>query len=117
MTDKQQPGKWQFLYADGQLIGPVEIRTTVYVYPYIELENLTGLHRKRFKTIDDMLAAVKTLMPKAKRLELREGRAAAGDLLALLESQRVALTDRRIKATSAKKTLKTTPAKRRPLRT
>jgi len=44
MTDKQQPGKWQFLYADGQLIGPVEIRTTVYVYPYIELENLTGLH-------------------------------------------------------------------------
>src|SRR4051812_2123270 len=105
MKEKQPRGNWQFLYADGRLIGPVETLATVHLYPFVGLENFAGLRRKRFKTVDDMLAAVKTLMPKAKRLELREGRAAAGDLLALLESQRVALTDRRIKATSAKKTL------------
>jgi hypothetical protein len=33
-----------------------------------------------------MLAAVKTLIPKAKRLEIRGDQAAAGDLLALLDN-------------------------------
>jgi hypothetical protein len=117
MIDKQQPGKWPFLYVDGKLIGPVNIGATVRVYPHVGLENLAGLHRKRFKSVDDMLTAVKTLLPKAKRLELREGQAAAGDLLALLENQRVALTAPPTKAPPSRKAPKAAPAKRRPLRT
>lgn len=76
---------------DGNLVGPVKIGETVRVYPDVDLADLSGLHRKRFKTVEDMLAAVKTIRPKAKRLEIRGDRAAAGDLLALLDSKRAAL--------------------------
>src|SRR3954471_14525693 len=86
-----QSSVFQFLYVDGDLVGPVKIGETVGVYPDVDLANLSGLHRKRFKTVEDMLAAVKTIMPKAKRLEIRGDQAAASDLLALLDSNRAAL--------------------------
>jgi hypothetical protein len=97
-----QPSPFQLLYLDGNLVGPVKIGETVRVYPDVDLADLSGLHRKRFKTVEDMLAAVKTIRPKAKRLEIRGDQAAAGDLLALLDSKRAALLGSPTKATRAK---------------
>ena len=62
------------------------------MYSDVELADLLGLHRKRSKTVEDMLVAVKTIGPKAKRLEMRGDQAAAGDLLALLDSRLAALS-------------------------
>jgi hypothetical protein len=97
-----QPGAWQFLYVDGQLVGPVKTGETVRVYPDLDLADLSDLHRKRFKTVEDMLAAVKTIRPKAKRLEIWGDQAAAGDLLALLDSKLAALSGSPIKVPRAK---------------
>jgi hypothetical protein len=44
----------------------VKIGETVRVYSDVELADLSGLHRKRFKTVEDMLVAVKTIRPKTK---------------------------------------------------
>jgi len=85
-----QPTAWQFLYVDGKLVGPVKTGETVRVYPDMDLADLASLHRKRFKTVEDMLATVKTLSPKAKRLEIRGDQTAVGDLLALFDSARTA---------------------------
>jgi hypothetical protein len=103
---------FQFLYMDGNLVGPVKIGETVRVYPDVELEDLSGLHRKRFKTVEDMLAAVKTIRPKAKRLEMRGDQAAAGDILALLDSKRAALLDSATKMPRAKQATKASVVKR-----
>src|SRR5687768_5013310 len=83
-----QPGAWQFLYVDGKLVGPVKTGQTVRVYPDMDLADLAGVHRKQFKTVEDMLAAVKKLLPNAKRLEIRDDQAAVGELFALLDSKR-----------------------------
>jgi hypothetical protein len=80
--------------------------------PDVDLSDLSGLHRKRFKTAEDMLAAVKTIMPKAKRLEIRGDQAAAGDLLALLDSKRAAQVFSPIKAPQAKQEPKAGVTKR-----
>jgi hypothetical protein len=80
--------------------------------PDVDLSDRSGLHRKRFKTVEDMLAAVKTIRPKAKRLEIRGDQAAAGDLLALLDSRRVAQLFSPIKAPQAKQAPKAGVAKR-----
>src|SRR4051794_3271297 len=93
---------FQFLYVDGDLVGPVKISETVTVYPDVGLADLSGLHRKRFKTVEDMLAAVKTIRPKAKRLEIRGDQAAAGDLLALLERKSATLLSSPTKPARAK---------------
>jgi hypothetical protein len=108
-----QPSAFQFLYVDGNLVGPVKTGETVRVYPDMDLENLAGLHRKRFKTVEDMLAAVKTLMPEAKRLEIRGDQAAVGELFALLDSKRAALTRSSTKPRSDKRTVKVGGTKRR----
>jgi hypothetical protein len=97
-----QSSVFQFLYVDGDLVGPVKIGETVTVYPDVDLADLSGLHRKRFKTVEDMLAAVKTIRPKAKRLEIRGDQAAAGDLLALLESKPATLLSSPTKPARAK---------------
>ena len=89
MTDKQHSGKWPFLYVDGKLVGPVNVGAAVRVYPHVGLENLAGLHRRPFKSVEDMFAAVRTLLPKARRLELREDMGAAVDLLETLNSTRL----------------------------
>ena len=107
-----QPGAWQFLYVDGQLVGPVKTGETVRVYPDVDLADLSGLHRKRFKTVEDMLAAVKTIMPKAKRFEIRGDQAAVGDLLALLETKRAALLGSATKGRRAKQAPKAGVKKR-----
>ena len=107
-----QPSAFQFLYVDGNLVGPVKIGETVRVYPDVDLADLSGLHRKRFKTVEDMLAAVKTIRPKAKRLEIRGDQAAAGDLLALLESKPAALFGSPIKLARAKQVPKPGMVKR-----
>jgi hypothetical protein len=111
-----QPSAFQFLYVDGNLVGPVKTGETVRVYPDMDLANLAGLHRKRFKTVEDMLAAVKTLIPKAKRLEIRGDQAAAGDLLALLDSKRAALPGSPTKAPRARQAPKAGAPKRQTQR-
>jgi len=111
-----QPSAFQFLYVDGDLVGPVKTGETVRVYPDMDLANLAGLHRKRFKTVEDMLSAVKALMPKAKRLEIRGDQAAAGDLLTLLDSKRAALLGSATKAPRAKRAPKKGAVKRQTQR-
>jgi len=108
-----QPGAWQFLYVDAKLVGPVKTGETVRVYPDIDLTDLAGLHRKRFKTLEDMLAAVKTLLPNAKRLEIRGDQAAVGELFALLDSKRAALTRSSNEPHSGQRTAKAGATKRR----
>jgi hypothetical protein len=108
-----QPGAWQFLYVDGKLVGPVKIGEMVRVYPDMDLADLAGLHRKRFKTVEDMLAAVRLLLPNAKRLEIRGDHTVVGELLALLDSKRVALNRSSSTTHSAKRTVKAGPTKRR----
>ena len=107
---------FQFLYVDGDLIGPVKIGEIVRVYPDVDLANLSGLHRKCFKTVEDMLAAMKMIMPKAKRLEIRGDQAAAGDLFTLLDSKRAALLGSATKAPRAKRAPKTGAVKRQTQR-
>ena len=107
------PGAWQFLYVDGKLVGPVKTGQTVRVYPDMDLADLAGLHRKQFKTVEDMVAAVKTLLPNAKRLEIRGDQAAVGELFALLDSKRAALARSSTKPRSDKRTVKAGSTKRR----
>jgi hypothetical protein len=108
-----QSSVFQFLYVDGDLVGPVKIGETVTVYPDVDLADLSGLHRKRFKTVEDMLAAVKTIRPKAKRLEIRGDQAVAGDLPTLLDSKLAALSGSPTKVPRAKPALKASKAKQR----
>ena len=112
-----QPRAWQFLYVDGKLVGPVKTGETVQVYPDMDLADLAGLHRKRFKTVEDMLATVKRLLPKAKRLEIRRDEATVGDLFALLDSKRAALTGTPTKPPHTKRAPRTGVTKRRMQRT
>jgi hypothetical protein len=107
-----QSSAFQFLYVDGNLVGPVKTGETVRVYPDVDLADLSGLHRKRFKTVEDMLAAVKTIMPKAKRFEIRGDQAAVGDLLALLDTKRAALLGSATKGRRAKQAPKVSVVKR-----
>src|SRR5690349_6857503 len=107
------PGAWQVLFVDGKLVGPVKIGQTVRVYPDIDLPDLAGLHRKQFKTVDDMLAAVKSLLPNAKRLETRGDQAAIGELFALLVSKRAILDCSSTISCSDKRTVKASTTKQR----
>jgi hypothetical protein len=79
----------------------------------MDLVDLAGLHRKRFKTLEDMLTAVKMLLPNAKRLEIRGDQAAAGEVFALLDSKRAALTHSLSKTHSDKRTTKAGATRRR----
>jgi hypothetical protein len=91
------------------------IGETVRVYSDVELADLSGLHRKRFKTVEDMFVAVKTIRPKTKRLEMRaRGDQAAGDLLALLDSRLAALSGYPTKIFRAQQAPKASCAKRQP---
>ena len=84
------------------------------MYSDVELADLLGLHRKRSKTVEDMLVAVKTIGLKAKRLEMRGDQAAAGDLLAPLDSRLAALSGSPTKISRAKQAPKASGAKRQP---
>ena len=104
---------FQFLYVDDNLVGPVKIGETLRLYPDMDLADLAGLHRKQFKTVEDMLAAVKTLLPNAKRLEICGDQAAVGELFALLDSKRAVQARSSTKPRSDKRTVKAGATKRR----